>query len=299
MSHNTLAATLLFILLCATASAEVITVEVGFDRWNYPFNSTPGTRATGSVFGAIGSEAFDDRDAQVILGFDVSTVGPPSPDLTLTAVTLRLTTAGADTFVYDPTFDPPSSYTTGTDPDEGRPLELYGVGTRNGFSGLTLDGSSTDPSLFKESSPYSPTPGVFRSVRSVFAADVTGDDVSNNISNSQEVTPWAIGQAESLAPGSSVPLNTEFRFAIDMTDSEIANYVDAGLSADNLFFALTSLHGASRDGPPTFPSFFLDAGGVSLGQTALLDFEYSPVPEPGSLTLALLGIGLFVALYRK
>ena len=94
-------------------------------------------------------------------------------------------------------------------------------------------------------------------------------------------------------------MNTEFSFAIDIADTGIADYVDAGLAAGDMFFSLSSLHAASQGGPPTFPSFYLDAGGVSLGQTALLDFEYSPIPEPGSLSLTLLELGSFIAVCRK
>jgi len=244
MPDHRLALTVSLFVVCTSpfVHAETITVGVGFDRWNYPFNTTPGSRASGSLFGSLGSPSFDNRDAQVIFGFDVSSVTSPLPDQELTSVTLRVTTAGVDAFLYDPTLDPLDSYTTATDPDEGRPLELFGVGTRNGFTALTVDGSSANPLLYKESTPYSPTPGLFLSSRSAFAADVAGEDISNNITANEEITPWAIGQAVNLTPGSSVPMNTEFEFAIDLTDGGIANYVEEGLDAGDFFcIDLTSL----------------------------------------------------------
>ena len=295
--HRIALSLLAALCLSQLASAQTITVGVGFDRWWYPFNSTPGTQSSGSVFGALGEPDFDNRDAQLILGFDVAGVSPPSASHVLSGVTLRVTTAGADTFAYDPTFDPLATYTTDPDPDDGRPVELYGVGTRNGFTGLTVDDGSSDPLLLKENSAFSAVPGSFVGTRSAYAADAAGADVSGNVSAGQEVAPWAIGQA-SLSPGDTVPRNTEFAFGIDLAIPEVSNYIDAGISSGELFLALTSLHTATRGAPPTFPSFFLDAGGVSLGQTAELDFQYTPIPEPGTLGLLLAVPVLLLALRR-
>ena len=260
-----------FALNSLLVASEPVTLDVGFDRWMYPFNVTPGSRASGSSFGAVGSGPFDDRDAQLIFGFDTSSVVLPA-DQELMALRLHLTTAGVDTFVYDPTVDS----LNGEDLDEGRPLELYGVGVRNGFMGLTLDDDSVDPLRFKEDSPFSVTPGLFKSSRSAFAADHNGNDVSNDVSENQESNPWAIGESIDLVPGSRVPIDTEFVFEIRIEDPQIAGYVDAGFASGDLFFALSSIHSASRQGPPTFPSFYLDADGSSLGQTAQLFFEFGP-----------------------
>lgn len=259
-----------FALNSTLVASELVTVDVGFDRWMYPFNTTPGSRATGSLFGAVGIEGRDDREAQILLGFDISSVVVPA-DHELTALSVHLTTAASDTFVYDPTVDS----LNGDDLDEGRPLELYGVGVRNGFIGLTLNDDSVDPLWFKENSDYSVNPFVFNASRSAFAADTNGNDVSNINSENQGSAPWAIGES-TLAPGDSIPMNAEFNFDIRINDPQVADYVDAGFASGDLFFALTSIHSASMDGPPTFPSFYLDVNGTSLGQTAQLLIEFGP-----------------------
>ena len=254
-----------FALNSLLVASEPVTLDAGFDRWMYPFNRTPGSRATGSLFGVVDIEGRVYRHAQILLGFDISSAVVPAGH-ELTALSVHLTTAAPDTFVYDPTFDS----LNGDDLDEGRPLELYGVGVRNGFIGLTLDDDSVDPLWFKENSDYSVNPFVFNASRSAFAADTNGNDVLN-----QESVPWAIGES-SLGPGDSVPMNAEFNFDIRISDPQIADYVDAGFASGDLFFALTSIHSASMDGPSTFPSFYLDVNGTSLGKTAQLLIEFGP-----------------------
>jgi len=277
----------------SVGNAELVPLEIGFDRWMYPFNGTPGLRATGSVFGALGSADFDNRDAQVLVGFDTSPMATLSGSRALISLTLTVTTASSNTFVYDPTVDPLESYLSDPDADDGRPLELFGVAVRNGFLRPTLDTNSTDPLLFKETSPFSTSPGVFRSSRSMFAADALGADVSNNVSNGQSVVPWAVGRTDTVAPGATVPRNTEFRFSIDLNDLETARYVDDALSVGEIYLSLTSFHSASQGGPPSFPSFYLDAGGTSLGPTPRLEFEFGPssdLNEDGSVDGADLGL---------
>ncbi|MFZ9881515.1 MAG: hypothetical protein ACO3QC_08955, partial [Phycisphaerales bacterium] len=58
----------------AAAQTYTYTAETpALDRWNYPFNPTPGTRITASTFGnAPGAPEFDNRDGQYIVGFNTS-----------------------------------------------------------------------------------------------------------------------------------------------------------------------------------------------------------------------------------
>jgi hypothetical protein len=156
-------------------------------------------------------------------------------------------------------------------------VELYGVSSRGSYTGSTLDLSSSDGTKFKENSPFSPTPRVFNGVRSVFASDYTGGtgrDISNNIRENFEVTPWAIGTTD-VAPGVAVPMNTKLAFDLQLSNASAADYVRRGLDHGELFFTLSSMTSASLEGPLTAPSFYLDAGGQSLGPTAELVFEFS------------------------
>ncbi len=109
-----------------------------FDRWFYPENLTPGTRSSGSVFAGDGT--VDDRFAQIIVGFNSSLdvpagLGPSA--YRVTAAKLTLTTASDAAFLYDPTYDPVSSYVDPqTDGDAGRPIELYGAACAAIFNNL-------------------------------------------------------------------------------------------------------------------------------------------------------------------
>ena len=68
---RTILPALLLAALCPVVSG--ITVSRGtpaLDRWNYPFNFTPGYRSAISTFSSLGQEelaglTFDQRDAQV------------------------------------------------------------------------------------------------------------------------------------------------------------------------------------------------------------------------------------------
>jgi len=67
----------------ATADAiDVDLTEPTLDRWFYPFNSNPGFKTEASIFGSatdleIGFDpAFDNRDGQMLVGFDTSGVVP-------------------------------------------------------------------------------------------------------------------------------------------------------------------------------------------------------------------------------
>ena len=264
-------------VLVVPAYADPVTVDVSFDRWMYPFNITPGSRASGSVFGALDSPDFDDRDAQMIFGFDLSEILIPKGQQ-VSRLVFRLRTAADDTFYYDPTADPLDSYfVDGIDSDTGRPLELFGVATRGAFVGLTTNPFSPDLTLFTEGDSFAEVPDSTYASRSVYAADFHGTeavDVSNNVRERFEVDAWAVGHTD-LTPGQSVPKNVDLEFVLDLSDSDIRSYVNRGLQSRELYFSVTGLHSASRDGPATFPSFYLDANGLSLGQTAQLDVEFS------------------------
>ncbi len=72
-----LGCTLLLLWLVSAASigqAQPFTLnfrEPTLDRWMYPHNATPGTRASAPVFGTLSDAAgVDARQAQLLLGFD-------------------------------------------------------------------------------------------------------------------------------------------------------------------------------------------------------------------------------------
>ena len=164
----------------AETKAETYNLPVAFDRWMYPFSITPGNRSVGSTFGAPGEVDFDDRDAQVLIGFDTSSIGGLGASEVVSSAVVTLTISGDNAFQYDPTYDDYTSY-PGSDADTGRPVELYGVGTRGGYTGLTLDDNSVDPALFRENSAFGSSSSTYKSTRYAYASDYdqgTARDVS-------------------------------------------------------------------------------------------------------------------------
>ena len=248
------------------AIASPIVVEMNqptLDRWNYPFNPTPGQRITASTFGVFGDERFDNRDAQFLVGFDTGAFVPTGEGANRYVVTeavVRVRVAEGNAFRYDPTYDSYRTYLPTDHPDylpdsdNGRPMELYGAAFRNGFTSAT----------FTETAPHGPAFGI--GVRNAFPTDFVGgvpDDVSNNIRFAFETTPFAIGRNNALTPGQLVPINTQFTFDIDVTNPDALAFVQQGLNEGRLRFIISSLHPAEDPGigdergiTINFPVFF-------------------------------------------
>ena len=300
----------LIVVFCSTCVfAESTSVNVDFDRWMYPFNITGGVRATGSTFGAVMNPVFDDRDAQVLVGFDTSAAilsGQSPANYQINSVTVVLSTATpTDTsFELDSTSDLLASYLDASlDSDAGRPIELFGVGTRNGFSALSLADAGAGPPFFEENESFAFPGPPASEARHAFASDYAGGvarDVSNNVRNSMDVTPWAVGTVDDLAEGTKVPVDSEMTFALDLSNSDVVNYLQNGLHDGALFFAATSMHGSTQGSSDGIPLFHLaDATGASAGQVAQLAVDYSIVPEPSAHMMLLLSICGIVHQFRR
>lgn len=237
-------------------------------RWMYPFNADPASRATASVFGALGSTPdFDSRDAQFLLGWTTTDLVPAGQGtnhylvrrarVTLTIASggqYRYTGALRDYRTYFPTNDP--RYLP---PAMGSsPVELFGVGYRGGFTAAT----------YPQDGPWAADPdGGFYTNRAAYAAgydtngalvDVSnnvGDDGTNEIAGAFEVAPFAVGQSDDVAPGELMPAGSQLTFDLNLEDPLIYGYVQQGLHEGNLSFVVSSLIGATFMGPPTYPNF--------------------------------------------
>ena len=275
----------ILLVIAGRLTAEQVEIQEPIvDRWMYPFNATPGTRAVASIFGTTGSEMFDDRDAQFVVVFDTTSVLPtglPPEQYLLHRMELRLVHSAADTFLYDPTADPYDSYgdePAGLDPDPGRPIELYGLGFRNGF---TVDS-------FQEDAPYGPPGPPAANQRNAFAMDLAGDgtpaDVSNNISAPVASQPWAIGITDQVDPGAPVPADTTFTFTLDLSRPELVDHIRNALAAGRFGLVVTSMHAASQGGAPAYPVFYTKeniahapAEGLFFAPRLILDVETEPI----------------------
>lgn len=261
--------------------------EPSVDRWNYPFNSTPGFRTTASTFAALGFDDFDDLDAQFLIGFDTGGVVPTGLNPRRYAVSelvVTVTTFTGGVFRYDPTAEPYETFLPGTDPDfmadsdAGRPLEMFGVGFRNGFTVET----------WEENSPFQQAAfGFWNRTRNAFATDFfegSPRDVSNYVRDRFQPGLFAVGQS-AVTPGAFVPDTTEFTFTVDLSNPDAMAYVRESLAAGRLLLMVGSLHEAATmgAGAQTWPDFITKenkfAAVFGFSPTVRLVVEITPASD--------------------
>ncbi|RMH30668.1 MAG: hypothetical protein D6692_01600 [Planctomycetota bacterium] len=257
-------------VLAPSTSAQLIdfSAVASLDRWMYPFNGSPGTRLNASTFGAPRLEGFDDHDAQFIVGFATGAqipTGLPLEQYRFASITVRATVSNDRQFRYDPTYDQQNTYESQEggypnlvpDSDIGRPVELYPVGYREGYTAATW----TETTAFG----FNPVVPPAQEARTAFMAIVDTDgnatDASNNLTAEFDLTPMSVGQTDSVAPGDLVPFDTTFTFEIDLCDAATRAYLARGLQSGELRFAIASLHPASGGdtgptGDPTYPIWY-------------------------------------------
>lgn len=273
----------------AVGGVTVVRDTPSLDRWMYPFNSSsPGTRPSAPVFGALGQTelagfTFDERDAQMLIGFELA---PEIPTdlcryrITEASVRIAVTTGGA--FVYDPTFDPRATYLTeaglpggSADADPGRPVELFGVGYRNGLTAQS----------FAEGSVFGPM--IASRVRNAFATDFAGGvarDISNSVVDGLSVTPFAIGVTTAAAPGAALPANAEFRFDLDLNNPDVLAYLREAVSQGRLRLAIATMFpaesaGGGGPGSGAYPTFYTKENLFGAGRRARLTMTVEPCIE--------------------
>ncbi|MCS1408365.1 MAG: hypothetical protein M2R45_01540 [Verrucomicrobia subdivision 3 bacterium] len=226
------------------------------DRWNYPFNATPGVRARASLFRAADPEVGIDRHGTYIIGFDSSVSVPKGKApgaYEIVSAQLRLQTSDNFEVPYDPTYDPVLSHLPEThdaridDEDPGRPIHVFGTSFRNDFDTTTWD----------ETSPFSPGGEADRTVfpavlnKNGIPVDVT---LAVDYANPTDIAPFATGQLADTEPGEPIPADTWMSFDIDVSNPATLTYLQQGLAQGDLFFTLTSLNGGGQH-IRTFPEF--------------------------------------------
>lgn len=233
------------------------------DRWMYPFNFEPATRPVAPTFASF-DPRFDTRDAQFFLGWDTAglvTTNRGPANYLLRRVRLTLTITADQAFVYDPTYDSFVTYMTNQpgyvpDADAGRPVELYGVAFRGGFTAATYTESSSY-------GPLGPIAGGNISIGTRNAYPVMFDttglpvDVSNNVGQHNpewtnapfEARPWAVGQTTNALPGELVPEDSQFTFDVDLSDPLVVGYLQQALDQGRLRLMVNSLSPAVQITP--------------------------------------------------
>jgi hypothetical protein len=280
----------------ASASPIVATYDQpALDRWMEPFNSSPGYRTTGSSFGSIGVNIpgfnFDDRFAQILIGFDTNDQVPPGRGLCgyrVLGASVVMTVANDLVFPYDATYDAWTTYTTAGDGD-GRPVELYGAAFRNGWT--ACDTPATFPCFFEGTAsnpgpPFSPGGSPNENIRNAFATDFKNGverDVSNNIRDGFDPTPFAIGRNPALTAGQYVPVDTELTFVLDVANPDIQLFLRRAMDTGLLRLMVATLQQASSGGGPgsgEYASFYMkEIGFPGLAARLSLSVQLSPTGD--------------------
>lgn len=273
-------------LVCAVVAgvsgvASAQSFGVTFDRWNYPFNFTPGVRTVASTFSSgFVPDAFDDRDAQFLNSFITAgqiLAGQGASNYEIVSARMTTTLVGGE-FDYSDTYQ------------EGGSIDLFGTGFRNGLNAFAYGDDFAfafgDPSL--------------EGVRNAYATDNQGGsrrDVSNNIRDGFTPSAFAIGQIVGETSGTTViGSGQDVIFDLDLGNADVVSYLQASLNEGIVSLSLTSLHLAPTQGQGdvTFPAFGTSEDG--LGATLVLDVRV--VPAPGSAAV-LGGLGLLGARRRR
>jgi hypothetical protein len=213
------------------------------DRWMYPFNATPGYRPAASVFGfwTAVEPTFDNRDAQFVISFNTDEDLTPGTANDYQVVSATVTVqASNEGIVYDGTTDSwqcfvePDNSDYIEDSDPGQPIELYGTDYRSGF----------DATTWYEDAPFGTGDTTLPGSRTAFAAGYRNDelvDVSNHVREGWTPTPFSTAVIDDVSAGEIIPLESIFKFEIDVSDPKIQSYIINSLDHGTMTFTVSSL----------------------------------------------------------
>jgi hypothetical protein len=259
---------------------EVVMNSPSKDRWNYLFNISPGRRTAASIFRAPEENGFS-RHGMFVIGFDTSEIVPPglSPEsYQLESIEFQARLTGNFQVEYDPTPDsvliflPEDHEQFQPDADSGHPLELMGVGFRNGWDELS----------WKEDTEYITGENAERNVFPAVLNDqgeITDASLAVDFENPKELQSLAIGVVAELEPGELLPEGGLVTFTLDLNQDWVRAYVQRGLSIGYLYFSVTGLQSGGQDAR-TFPEFHTSES--LLGTPPSLTMKYAIQQAPAS-----------------
>lgn len=278
------------------AQAANFTIDLDaptIDKWVYPFGGD-GNRANAPIFGAVGTDGFDNRDGQMYAGFDTALLVPAglgASSYLIFSATFTLSMApgasgSAPAVIFDGTYDPYKTYGANPQPDDpGRSIELFGVGYRGGLSNLTVINSTDVGGFGTAARPMYPTDFVG-------GTSLSGNqhDVANNVSGQFEAVPFAVGQvAAGDLQGGMIKEDADIVFTLNLLNPDVLRYLQLSLNEGRIAFIASSLHEASQTGPVVYPVFYTNENLLG-GLPGRLDLQVVTVPEPN--VAGLLGMGL-------
>lgn len=175
-----------------------------------------------------------------------------------------------------------------------RPMELFGVGFREGYEGFDLGVASGELLFSENSEAYGGEGQSYVTYPIIFDGECNQVDVSNSYTGGFSATepseftapftatPWAIGKTTAAAVGAALPSNTRFTFQLELAQSGVLQYVQQSLSDGAIGFVLSSMHSAGQEGVggSAYPDWWLREAGVSAAY-ATLSIEYELLSLPG------------------
>lgn len=294
------------------------------DSWYYTNATSPGIRALAPTF--LGGVTVDEttqqfepstvqdpaRLGETLFAFNTSTLitpNLPANRYQINSVTFKTTWTYdsdpkkllyQDTLISQPQILAEVSSGNVT---RQKPMELYGVGLRAGYTGYEFSNATAGPPLLDETThPYTASDGGYIAYPIVGSTGTpaTYVDVSNSVTGGYSATepshttapftptPWAIGKAN-LSPGDEIPDNTTFTFNLDLDQPGVRQYVQQSLATGAIGLFLSSLNSTAEFGSgggyprwytkesAGFP-YFVPAG--SLPQLTI-DYSILPAGVPG------------------
>lgn len=312
--ENALAAGLVLLAASAPSFGAVVTLSPTMDIYMYENASDRGARGDLGTFGGpVGaSNGNDDRFGQGIFGWNTVAGGIQAGlgvnNYVITKVTLRMNQIDDFGLIYDPTYDSYRTYLPQIsgqndpdflpDTDAGRPMELYGLGLRNGYTELAVSGSISG-TRYGEGSPFGSSGEHTRNAYAWSPASPRPDhDVSENVTDRFESAPFAVGNIPGLNAGDFVAGDTTVVFEVNLANAGVSDYFRDALNNGQLGLALSSLHPTSFNGSTgggVFPRFSTSESPVPF-LIPQLEIEYTVIPEPSAGHIFILGAAALASL---
>jgi hypothetical protein len=299
-----------FALPAALCCGETATWNQGadIDAWAYSNTSGSGYRDRGPTFGGAfvddetqqfqyGSDDGASRLGMSIMAFETqgqieAGYAPSRYGVTSVTFTAMARKAGptATPLIYSnqPLTQTQLLYETiAGNNNSPRPMELFGVGFREGYEGFDLGLASGELLFSEDSEAYGGEGQSYVTYPIIFDSEGNQVDVSNSYTGGFSATepseftapfsatPWSIGTTAAVAVGAALPNNTRFTFQLDLAQPGVLSYVQQSLADGAIGFMLSSMHSAGQEGVggSAYPDWWLREAGV-MAAYASLSIEY-------------------------
>ena len=219
-------------------------------------------RSSYAIFAYFGDDSgTDSRLSQFLVGWDTAQAVPtnrPVSHYLISSLGVKVVVANGNNTPYDPTHDALETYFSTNhsawvpDADPGRPVELFGIGFRNGYS--LID--------FEQCSDFGSTgPGTANAFAVSWTSNGLPVDVGSNVGKTNEqftpfeTWPFAVGQTTNTTPGGILPTAAILSFELNLRDPFVIGYLQRSLQSGRLDLMVSSLHQVSGQfGAEPYPS---------------------------------------------